>query len=128
MLIVTCPGHVSDIFALFLTYLIFFPGKQCLAVTKQWLPDTNFNNPANWNKGRVPCDGDNVQLARVSAVIYVDLVKRSLSLESNRKPVPGQWSTSNKQTNHVTSMSSKPEPVISYVILVSRYLDLTGVN
>ena len=41
---------------------INFAGNQCLAVTKQWLPNTNFDNPANWNKGRVPCAKDRVQL------------------------------------------------------------------
>lgn len=46
--------------SLFLTYLLL--GNQCLAVTKQWLPDTNYDNRANWNNGRVPCDGDSVQL------------------------------------------------------------------
>ena len=43
-------------------FLINFAGNQCLAVTKQWLPNTNFDNPANWNKGRVPCAKDRVQL------------------------------------------------------------------
>ncbi|XP_020604345.1 protein amnionless-like [Orbicella faveolata] len=62
-------------------------GKQCLAVTKQWLPDTNFNNPANWNKRRVPCDGDNVQLARSNKPLAVSLRRsrtiKSLSLSMN---------------------------------------------
>ncbi|XP_078383006.1 protein amnionless-like isoform X1 [Oculina patagonica] len=55
-------GEKGCFFWLFTCLLL---GKQCSAVTKQWLPNTNYNNPANWNKGRVPCDGDNVQLDKV---------------------------------------------------------------
>ena len=45
--------------------LITCLGNECTAVTKRWLPNTNFNNSANWDKGRVPCVGDNVQLNQV---------------------------------------------------------------
>ena len=53
---------------------LILPGKHCSAVRKQWLPNTNYNNPTNWNKGRVPCDGDNVQLDRVRALIYTIII------------------------------------------------------
>jgi len=49
-----------------------------------------------------------------------------LSLQSNRKPVFGQWSTPKK--THMTSMSSQPEPAGDHVKLVIGYLVLTGVN
>lgn len=62
-------------------------GKQCLGVTKKWLPNTNFNNPANWNKGRVPCDGDNVQFDRSNKPLAISLRSshtiKSLSLSMN---------------------------------------------
>jgi len=62
-------------------------GKQCLAVTKKWLPNTNFNNPANWNKGRVPCDQDDVQLDKSKKPLALSLknshIIKSLSLPMN---------------------------------------------
>ena len=45
-----------------------WPGHQCSAVFKKWLPNTNYDNPANWDKGRLPCDSDDVQLDKVIIV------------------------------------------------------------
>lgn len=61
-------------------------GNQCLAVTKQWLPNTNFDNPANWNKGRVPCAKDRVQLhgnKPVSVSLRSSHIISTLSLPMN---------------------------------------------
>ncbi|XP_048393010.1 protein amnionless [Stegostoma tigrinum] len=30
------------------------------ALYRQWIPDTNFNNNTNWDKGRIPCKNDRV--------------------------------------------------------------------
>lgn len=51
--------------------LITCLGNECTVVTKRWLPNTNFNNSANWDKGRVPCVGDNVQLNQVNQSLAV---------------------------------------------------------
>ena len=42
---------------------------QCSASIKKWLPNTNFNNPANWDKRRVPFDGEDVKLDKVLNVL-----------------------------------------------------------
>ncbi|KAJ9578733.1 hypothetical protein L9F63_005095, partial [Diploptera punctata] len=31
-----------------------------LGVTKTWIPNTNYNNPSNWDLQRVPCQADRV--------------------------------------------------------------------
>jgi len=32
------------------------------AELKQWQPNTNWNNPSNWDRGRLPCSQENVKL------------------------------------------------------------------
>ncbi|XP_058848134.1 protein amnionless-like isoform X1 [Acipenser ruthenus] len=55
------------------TFAIFF----CLfslsnALYKQWIPDTNFENVSNWDKGRVPCANDRVYFQHdQKASVYV---------------------------------------------------------
>ncbi|XP_067847871.1 protein amnionless [Heptranchias perlo] len=34
------------------------------ALYRQWIPDTNFNNVTNWDKGRIPCKNDRVQFPK----------------------------------------------------------------
>ncbi|NWS73625.1 AMNLS protein, partial [Crotophaga sulcirostris] len=34
------------------------------AVYKQWIPNTNFETPSNWDKGRVPCASDTVHFEK----------------------------------------------------------------
>ena len=49
--------------------LMIFSVHQCSASIKKWLPNTNFNNPANWDKRRVPSDGEDVKLDKVLNVL-----------------------------------------------------------
>ena len=49
--------------------LMIFLVHQCSASIKKWLPNTNFNNPANWDKRRVPSDGEDVKLDKVLNVL-----------------------------------------------------------
>ena len=54
-------SSVNGISYLLLVLLV----HQCSASIKKWLPNTNFNNPANWDKRRVPSDGEDVMLDKV---------------------------------------------------------------
>ncbi|KAK2560057.1 Protein amnionless [Acropora cervicornis] len=63
--------------------------NECTAVTKRWLPNTNFNNSANWDKGRVPCVGDNVQLNQEGRPLAVSL-RTVHTLKSLSLPVEGE--------------------------------------
>ena len=58
-------SSVNGIFYL----LMIFSVHQCSASMKKWLPNTNFNNPANWDKRRVPSDGEDVKLDKVLNVL-----------------------------------------------------------
>lgn len=43
------------------------------AVYKQWIPDTNFENATNWDKGSVPCGSDQVVFpAQKRVAVYVE--------------------------------------------------------
>ncbi|XP_021330475.2 protein amnionless [Danio rerio] len=43
------------------------------ALYKQWIPDTNFENATNWDKGSVPCGNDQVEfLANRKVSVYVE--------------------------------------------------------
>nr|XP_055039604.1 protein amnionless [Misgurnus anguillicaudatus] len=43
------------------------------ALYKQWIPDTNFENATNWDKGSVPCGSDRVMfLAERKVSVYVE--------------------------------------------------------
>ncbi|XP_015771853.1 PREDICTED: uncharacterized protein LOC107350143 [Acropora digitifera] len=72
---------------LLVLYLLL--GNECTAVTKRWLPNTNFNNSANWDKGRVPCVGDNVQLNQEGRPLAVSL-RTVHTLKSLSLPVEGE--------------------------------------
>ncbi|XP_032995148.1 LOW QUALITY PROTEIN: protein amnionless [Lacerta agilis] len=59
------------------------------AVYKQWIPDTNFENASNWDKGRTPCSND-VILFRSSEVVSV-YVQSSHSLTDMYIPLNGEF-------------------------------------
>lgn len=49
-------------------------GSAC-ALYKQWVPDTNFENATNWDKGSVPCGSDQVVFpASGKVAVYVEAV------------------------------------------------------
>ncbi|XP_068736143.1 protein amnionless-like [Montipora capricornis] len=63
-------------------------GEQCATVTKVWLPNTNYGNTANWDKRRVPCSSDHVQLNQGKALAVS--VRSVHTLKSLSLPVDGE--------------------------------------
>lgn len=54
-----------------LLFLCFLPFANSLY--KQWIPDTNFENATNWDKGSIPCGSDQVVfLAQRKVSVYVE--------------------------------------------------------
>ncbi|XP_078419533.1 protein amnionless [Cetorhinus maximus] len=45
-----------------------YPAEVSGALYRQWIPDTNFNNVTNWDKGRIPCKTDRVQFPRDKSI------------------------------------------------------------
>ncbi|XP_021412010.2 protein amnionless-like [Oncorhynchus mykiss] len=59
------------------------------ALYKQWIPDTNYENKTNWDKGSVPCGNDIVQFSAQRKVsVYVETVH---SVQEIRLPVDGEF-------------------------------------
>lgn len=59
------------------------------ALYKQWVPDTNYENKTNWDKGAVPCGNDRVQFLaqrRVSVFVETTHAVQEISL-----PVDGEF-------------------------------------
>ncbi|XP_007242944.3 protein amnionless [Astyanax mexicanus] len=58
-------------------------------VYKQWIPDTNFENATNWDKGSVPCGSDQAVFpAQGKVAVYVGLVHTLAGLSL---PVDGEF-------------------------------------
>ncbi|XP_062903695.1 protein amnionless isoform X1 [Mobula hypostoma] len=56
------------------------------AFYKQWIPDTNFNNASNWDKGKIPCKNDRILFAsdkQLSVLVQapVDLMEMYMPLD-----------------------------------------------
>uniref|UniRef100_A0AAZ3Q2A5 Protein amnionless n=1 Tax=Oncorhynchus tshawytscha TaxID=74940 RepID=A0AAZ3Q2A5_ONCTS len=59
------------------------------ALYKQWIPDTNYENKTNWDKGSVPCGNDIVQFSAQRKVsVYVETVH---SVQEIQLPVDGEF-------------------------------------
>ncbi|XP_026997388.2 protein amnionless [Tachysurus fulvidraco] len=59
------------------------------AVYKQWIPDTNFENGTNWDKGSVPCGSDQVIFSASGKVaVYVE---EAHTLSGMSLPVDGEF-------------------------------------
>ncbi|CAG5134999.1 unnamed protein product [Candidula unifasciata] len=54
-------------------YLLVILFARTSAVYKRWLPDTNFDNPDNWNLKRTPCGNDVAIIPDDSPIVYVQL-------------------------------------------------------
>lgn len=68
--------------------LLSMLGSAC-ALYKQWVPDTNFENATNWDKGSVPCGSDQVVFPASSKVaVYVEAAH---TLSGMRLPVDGEF-------------------------------------
>ncbi|XP_077179861.1 protein amnionless [Paroedura picta] len=75
------------------TLLLFFVFLQLLgssrAVYKQWIPNTNFENVSNWDRGRVPCANDMVVFGS-SEVVSV-FVQSPHTLSNMYLPLNGEF-------------------------------------
>lgn len=59
------------------------------ALFKQWIPDTNYENKTNWDKGAVPCGNDRVEfLAQRKVSVFVETVH---AVQEMRLPVDGEF-------------------------------------
>ncbi|GCB61831.1 hypothetical protein scyTo_0009406 [Scyliorhinus torazame] len=70
----------------FISFSLFFQVSG--ALYRQWIPDTNFNNATNWDKGRIPCENDRVQFLRDQSVSV--LVQSPLNLMEMYMPLDGE--------------------------------------
>ncbi|XP_025023927.1 protein amnionless, partial [Python bivittatus] len=73
---------------IFLSLLLNFGGTS-IAVYKQWIPNTNFENASNWDQNRVPCAKD-VILFGSSKIVSV-FVQASHSLTGMYLPLNGEF-------------------------------------
>lgn len=59
------------------------------ALHKQWIPDTNYENKTNWDKGVVPCGNDRVQFpAQRKVSVFVETTH---AVQEMRLPVDGEF-------------------------------------
>lgn len=59
------------------------------AVYKKWVPNTNFENGTNWDKGTVPCSSDRIQfLPQKEVSVYVETIH---SIHEMNLPVDGEF-------------------------------------
>uniref|UniRef100_A0A3B4YGQ7 Protein amnionless n=1 Tax=Seriola lalandi dorsalis TaxID=1841481 RepID=A0A3B4YGQ7_SERLL len=59
------------------------------ALYKQWIPDTNYENKTNWDKGAVPCGNDIVQFSAQRQVSV--FVETTHAVQEMRMPVDGEF-------------------------------------
>ncbi|XP_061568183.1 protein amnionless [Cololabis saira] len=59
------------------------------ALYKQWIPDTNYENTTNWDKGTVPCGNDIVQFSAQGKVSV--FVETTHAVQEMRLPVDGEF-------------------------------------
>ncbi|XP_028310944.1 protein amnionless [Gouania willdenowi] len=59
------------------------------ALYKQWIPDTNYENKSNWDKGEVPCGSDTVQFAAQRKISV--FVKNAHAVKEMRLPIDGEF-------------------------------------
>ncbi|KAK3611471.1 hypothetical protein CHS0354_032752 [Potamilus streckersoni] len=72
----------------------FVSVTECL-IYKKWLPNTNLDNPSNWNLGRLPCGNDRLVIPDESPVVFYQLntTIRELVLAKDGEFVLGAYST-----------------------------------
>ncbi|KAM6905199.1 protein amnionless [Xenentodon cancila] len=59
------------------------------ALYKQWIPDTNYENATNWDKGEVPCGNDIVKFSAKRKVSV--FVESTHAVQEMRLPVDGEF-------------------------------------
>uniref|UniRef100_A0A668AU34 Protein amnionless n=1 Tax=Myripristis murdjan TaxID=586833 RepID=A0A668AU34_9TELE len=57
------------------------------AMYKQWIPDTNYENKTNWDKGVVPCGNDRVWFSAQVSVF----VEKTHSVQELKLPIDGEF-------------------------------------
>ena len=79
---------------------------KCQTAYKQWVPNANFENGANWNAGRPPCGNDRVVIHEESAAVYVqtDTTIRELVYTVNIVTVNNTHSLKCDNVNFVTEL------------------------
>uniref|UniRef100_A0A3Q2P6U6 Protein amnionless n=1 Tax=Fundulus heteroclitus TaxID=8078 RepID=A0A3Q2P6U6_FUNHE len=68
--------------------LIFCLAGATDALYKQWIPDTNYENKTNWDKGDVPCGNDRVQFSSQRKVSV--FVETSHAVQEMTLPMDGE--------------------------------------
>lgn len=59
------------------------------ALYKRWIPDTNYENKTNWDKGDVPCGNDIVEfLAQAKVSVFVETMH---AVHEMRLPIDGEF-------------------------------------
>ncbi|XP_030592583.1 protein amnionless [Archocentrus centrarchus] len=59
------------------------------AMYKQWIPDTNYENKTNWDKGNVPCGNDIIQFpAQRKVSVFVETTH---AVQEMRMPLDGEF-------------------------------------
>ncbi|XP_008301248.1 protein amnionless [Stegastes partitus] len=71
------------------------------ALYKQWVPDTNYENKTNWDKGAVPCGSDRVQFpAQRKVSVFVETTH---GVREMRLPVDGEFILNSRAGFYVVS-------------------------
>ena len=93
--------------ALLLALLVF----STESVVKRWRQNTNYDNPENWNVGRLPCDGDKLAFPPVSPPIFFDKEVKIVSLElpMTGEIVFGEGASITAMATPLASTTSNPE-------------------
>lgn len=69
--------------------LLFLAVGAADAVYKRWIPDTNYENKTNWDKGAVPCGNDVVEFsAQMKVSVFVETMH---AVQEMRLPVDGEF-------------------------------------
>ncbi|CAH1792522.1 unnamed protein product [Owenia fusiformis] len=78
----------------FVVNLLFLIGG-CNAVYKRWIPNTDFNNPSNWDLGRVPCKNNRIVFPESAPLVYMqsNTTLMNIVLPSNGEIVLGDYVT-----------------------------------
>ncbi|EDV20393.1 uncharacterized protein TRIADDRAFT_61172 [Trichoplax adhaerens] len=61
---------------------------QNIPTYKQWIPNTNYNNPDNWSKKRLPCSQDTITFQKSNYTVYL---QNTLSVQELILPVDGDF-------------------------------------
>ncbi|XP_051881182.1 protein amnionless isoform X2 [Pristis pectinata] len=75
------------------------------ALYRQWIPDTNFNNASNWDKGKIPCKNDRILFLRDKLSVFV---QTPLDLMEMYAPLDGEFILSHSAGFAASDGQSEP--------------------